>query len=96
MRVLVIYDTDSDKTSADDLATNEKRNRAIDDAIDSNGDVFRCDPYIEDLAGIVGTGKKDKESKVRSHLASLSGWEAVPDGLKALMAKVALLVKRGS
>jgi predicted ATP-dependent endonuclease of OLD family len=87
-RVLVIYDTDSDKTSEDDIATNERRNTAIHDALKGGGEYFECDPYLEDVAGITGTNKKEKESKMRSHLSTITGWDDVPDGLKELMAKV--------
>ena len=87
-RILVIYDTDSDKTGQDDVATNEKRNTAIHDALKGGGDFFECDPYLEELAGIAGKSKKDKESKMRAHLSTLTAWENVPDGLKSMMAKV--------
>lgn len=88
-RILVIYDTDSDKTSSDDVATNQKRNDAIHDALNAGGEYFKCDPYLEEIAGITGTNKKDKEAKMRAYLSSLTSWDDVPDGLKAMMEKVA-------
>lgn len=87
-RILVIYDTDSDKTGQDDVATNEKRKSAIHEALKGGGDFFECDPYLEELAGIVGGSKKDKESKMRAYLSTLTAWDKVPDGLKSMMAKV--------
>lgn len=96
VRTLVIYDSDSDKSGTDDIATNEKRNRAIHEALSDGGEYFECDPYFEDVAGSPGVGKKDKEAKMRSHLSTMESWADVPDGLKAMMEKVAALLKGGA
>ena len=87
-RVLAIYDTDSDKKDTDDQATNMKKNQAIVDAMDGKGDLFACDPYFEQIAGITEGSKKEKEAKVREHLASLAGWDDVSGELKQMMQAV--------
>lgn len=87
-RVLAIYDTDSDKMEPNDQATNTRRNQAIVDAKNGKGDLFACDPYFEQIAGITEGSKKEKEAKVREHLASFSGWDDIPDELKSMMKAV--------
>jgi predicted ATP-dependent endonuclease of OLD family len=87
-RVLAIYDTYSDKTAAHDQSTNTKKNQASVDAMDGKGDLFACDPYFEQIAGITEGSKKEKEAKVREHVASVSGWNDVPDELKCMMQAV--------
>lgn len=88
-RVLVVYDTDSDQTNVQDVATNERRKRDIEDALAEDGRVFECDPYFEELVGVDGKAKQDKEAKIREHLAGLIEWTDVPDRLQRLMECVA-------
>ena len=92
-RVLAIYDTDSDKTESNDQATNTRKNQAIVDAMDGKGDLFACDPYFEQIAGITEGSKKEKEAKVREHLAEFSEWGDVPEDLKGMMKAVSKSVE---
>jgi putative ATP-dependent endonuclease of OLD family len=91
-RVFVIYDTDSDKTDPQDIATNQRRNEAIAEALAGNGELSACDPYFEEVAGISGSSKKDKEAKVREHLSTFKTWADVPNDLCGLMERIAALV----
>lgn len=84
-RVLAIYDTDSDKTEANDRATNATRNQTIEDAMNGKGDLFPCDPYFEHVAGITEGSKREKEARVREHIERFSGWDRVPIGLQRMM-----------
>lgn len=92
-RLLVVYDTDSDKDKPEDIQTNAKRKQEIKDALDGRGTVFECDPYLEELAGVKAATKKDKEIRMREHLSDIQTWEAVPDGLKNLMEAVAKVAR---
>ena len=92
--VLAVYDTDSDKTEPNDVATNERRNTAILEALDGRGESFACDPYFEQMAGVPGVGKKAKDAKVREFIDGLDGWTDVPASLKALMNSVKQLAHR--
>jgi hypothetical protein len=53
--------------------------------MDGKGDLFACDPYFEQIAGITEGSKKEKEAKVREHLASFSGWDEVPNELQRVI-----------
>lgn len=88
-RTLAVYDSDSHQTKTEDIATNARRRDAIHAALEGGGAFFECNPYLEELAAIPGTGRKDKEGKMREHLSSMQCWDDVPLGLKRLMEKVA-------
>lgn len=88
---LVVYDTDSDKTEPGNIAKNESDHRLIDQARDGEGKVVTFDPYLEAAIGVPGSGKKDKERKLREFLGCLDSWNDVPQPLKGLMNAVAEL-----
>ncbi len=85
---LAVYDTDSDKTDPNDIATNNRTKQNIEAACTGEGTTITFDPYLEEEIGIPGTTKKDKEPKLREYLAGLVSWHEVPEPLKNLMAAV--------
>jgi len=82
---LVVYDTDSDKTEPGDIATNESNRSLIDQACGGDGKVVTFDPYLEAAVGVPGSGKKEKERKLREFISSLESWGNVLTPLKDLM-----------
>jgi putative ATP-dependent endonuclease of the OLD family len=88
-RLLVVYDTDADKTSAQDIETNQRRKKEIDDALDGRGALFECDPCVEEVAMVPGASRRDKEEKMREHLEDIKDWANIPRRLQALMEAVA-------
>ena len=88
-RILVIYDTDSDKTNPNDVETNNKKNEAILNEINGNGELVACDPYFEAVAEATGSSKKEKDANMREHLANFASWNELPRKLRDLMDKVA-------
>jgi len=89
--VMVVYDTDSDKTDPADVSTNEKREMEIQEAVDAHGQVtlFPCDPCLEVVAGIADARKSNKPEQMMEHLDVAGNWKSISSGLKKLMKKVA-------
>lgn len=75
---LVVYDTDSDKTEPGNIAKNESDHRLIDQARDGEGKVVTFDPYLEAAIGVPGSGKKDKDRKLREFITALASWGDAP------------------
>ena len=90
-RLMVVYDTDSDKTAPQDIETNIRRKKEIEDALTGRGITFECDPCIEEVAKTPGNSRKDKEEKMRDHLGSIESWTDVPQRLQELMQAVSLV-----
>lgn len=85
---LVVYDTDSNTTDPNDIATNDRRKDNIEAACDGEGTTVTFDPYLEEEIGTPGTSKRDKEQKLREYLGGLESWDKVPEPLKNLMEAV--------
>lgn len=96
--VMVIYDTDSDKTDPQDVNTNEKREKDIQKAVEVHGSAFtfKCDPCFEAMAGIKEPRKHDKPEHMMAHLDAAGNWNGVSAKLKILMNEVAGFVKGAS
>lgn len=88
--VLVIYDTDSDKTDSQDITVNEKRERQIQDAVGVHGlaQTFKCDPCFEAVAGMEEWRKNNKPEFMMNHLDAVKDWHGVSEGLKDLMKQI--------
>lgn len=95
-RLLVVYDTDSDKTAAQDIETNERRKKDIHEALGGRGAIFECDPCVEDVAQVPGASRKDKEEKMREYLEDIKDWAGVPQRLQELMQAVAQVANGSS
>lgn len=95
--VMVIYDTDSDKTDPKDVATNEEREEKIQEAIKVHGSAltFKCDPCFEAEAGIEEPRKHEKPEHMMVHLDAARDWNGVSAGLKRLMEEIVRFVTRG-
>jgi len=87
-RLLVVYDTDSDKTAPQDIETNERRKKEIEEALGNRGSTFECDPCVEEVAEVAGASRRDKEEKMREHLEEIKSWCNVPQRLQELMQAV--------
>ena len=74
--VMGIYDTDSDKNSAQDIGTNESREKEISGALTAHGaaSVQKCDPCFETVAGIPDPRKSDKPEQMMEFLIQKSRW----------------------
>lgn len=92
--VMVIYDTDSDKTDPQDVATNQTREKELQEAAGVHGSALLvpCDPCFEAVAGIEEPRKRDKPEHMMAHLDSAKGWNEVSERLKELMETVARFV----
>jgi predicted ATP-dependent endonuclease of OLD family len=92
-RVLAVYDTDSHHTAAKDVATDMDREKRIAEALGDGGKCFKCDPYLEALAGVPGNTKRDKEAGMREHVATWGDWNGVPGEVGDMMAAVAAFAR---
>jgi putative ATP-dependent endonuclease of OLD family len=87
-RVLAVYDSDSDNTKPEAVAHNAKCSEDISEALGTSSRSFVCDPYLEQICGCNGTGKRDKEEKMREHLSTITLWEKVPAPIQGLMNEI--------
>ncbi len=88
-RVLTLYDTDSDKTKAQDLGTNEARKRELELASEGCGELLAVDPFFERVANMSDARRESNVDRIREYLDSLPSWDAVSEGLRKLMTGVA-------
>jgi putative ATP-dependent endonuclease of OLD family len=87
-RLLVVYDSDSSHELPADKAIDDKRNRDIEEIVSGWGRTFACDPDIEAVLGITKSSGRNKELRMREHLATNVGWEDFPERLRELLASV--------
>lgn len=85
--VLAVYDTDSDKTDPNDVATNKRWEGEISTAISAHGKAvaWKCEPCFEAEAGLAEPRKSDKPERMMTHLDGVDGWTAVSERLRKLM-----------
>ena len=95
-KLLVIYDSDSHHVEAKDIATDNKRKEEIDSALGDRDEVFVCDPYLEEMAGVEGHTKRDKERQMRDFLESIGAWDELSLNVQSLMDKIAIFVRDSS
>ena len=88
-RVLAAYDTDSDKTSPQDIETNQSRKEELEEACQTDGKLIEVDPFLEAVAGLPNPKRKSKVDLIAGFLDGLGEWDDVPSGLKSLMESVA-------
>jgi len=84
-KVLAVYDTDSDKTEPQDIATNRDREREIKNAITGHGETFPCDPYFEVIAEMPNPVKNEKPDRMLKHLETFATWDEIPSKLNDLI-----------
>lgn len=68
-RLLVVYDSDSDHDKVSDRAIDLKRNAEIEEIVSGYGASFTCHPNFEAVCGIDKASGRNKEERVRAHLA---------------------------
>jgi hypothetical protein len=88
-RVLAAYDTDSDKTTPQDIEINQSRQEDLEKACQEDGRLIKVDPFFEALAGLPNPRRNRKVDRIIEFLDGLEAWEDVSSGLKTLMESVA-------
>jgi len=89
-RVLAAYDTDLDKTSPQDIKTNQVRKEQLEEACEAQGELVEVDPFFEAAAELPNPKRDSKVDRIVEFLDGLGTWEDVPGKLKDLMNKVAV------
>lgn len=86
--MLVVFDTDSDKTDPQGKATARKRIEDINAAKTEKTVLFPCDPCFEGVAGLPVAVRVNKPDRMLEHLQASGGWESLTPRLRELADRV--------
>lgn len=87
-RLLIVYDSDSRHEGSGDRTVDERRNKELEELVSDSGRTFACDPDIEAVLGITKSSGRNKEMRMREHLANNVRWADFPETLRELMSSV--------
>lgn len=87
-RLLVVYDSDSHHRKPEDKTLDQTRNAEIEEIVAGCGDTFVCEPDIEAVMGIAPSSGRNKEMRMREHIAASVGWTSFPEPLRQLLTSV--------